>query len=313
MRYILIVCLLILTACNAPVGTPVTEFTPMPESTLAPVHTETATVPPESTATALPTSPPASPPPATEVKDRPFSATLVRMFTGPFILLGGTENGEWLSPESTVSRLSGGETYQGFMDTGPTGTIKGNLPKLNPPCRQYQVETDSYPAGGRAVAITGGWNAVPRTPQDISNNQDLYVEEIRQWLIGKGFSEPTIKINQILRVDMEGDGTDEVLISASNFVEPTGHTVQLGDYSLVVMRKVTGNTVETLPVVGDYYDQYVENQFPLTYRSLFVADLNDDGILEILVGATRWEGNGVLAYEVKGTEIHEIYNLSCGL
>lgn len=313
MRYTLLVCLLIFTACNAPVENPVTEFTSMPEPILPPVSVETATTLPEALATALPTSQPASLPPATQVKERPFSAILVRMFAGPFILLGGTENGEWLGPESTVLRLSGGEMYRNFMETGPAGTIKGSLPEYARPCNLYQVETDSYPSGGRAVAITGDWNVMPRIPQTISNDQALYVEEIRQWLIGKGFPEPTVKIDQILRVDVEGDGVDEVLISASHFVEPTGHNVQPGDYSLVMMRKVTGNTVETLPFVGDYYYQHVENQFPLTYGGLFVADLNDDDILEILVGVTRWEGSGVLVYEVNGTEVQEIYDLFCGL
>ena len=74
-----------------------------------------------------------------------------------------------------------------------------------------------------------------------------------------------MEISQILRVDIEGDGTDEALVSASHFADPTGHGVADGDYSLVIMRKVMGDTVETIPILADYYHQDLEIYFPLTW------------------------------------------------
>ena len=43
--------------------------------------------------------------------DPPFSVVIARMAPGPFFLLGGAENGEWLSPETALTYISN-ETYQ---------------------------------------------------------------------------------------------------------------------------------------------------------------------------------------------------------
>jgi len=235
------------------------------------------------------------------------------MYPGPFYLLGGTENGQWLFPQTVIPHLPDGEAYQIFGLDGLTGTAKGKQPVFEQHCKAYQVETDSYPMGGRAVGVTGNWDVTPRFAQEIPDDHATYVEALKNWLVGQNILEPVVEISKILRIDLEGDGTEEVLISASHFVEPTGHSVEFGDYSLVVMRKVAGNSVVTIPIVADYYYQNVEIQFPLTYSALFVADLNNDGILEILVGVERWEGSGVIVYEVDGTNVRMVFEVICEL
>jgi hypothetical protein len=163
-----------------------------------------------------------------------------------------------------------------------------------------------------SVGVTGNWDVTPRLVEEHPTDTPVYVGAIKNWLIDKGFPEPVVEISQILRMDIEGDGTDEVLISASHFVEPTGHDVEFGDYSLVLMRKVVGDSVETIPIVADYYYE-VATQFPLTYAMTFPADLNNDGILEILVGVERREGSGIIAFEVVGTTVSPVFEALCGL
>lgn len=296
---------LLMTSCGS-VSAPL--ITPTPETPVIASPTSLPVTPSPTAQTSLPVAPP----PTMQAADRPFSAILARMYPGSFLLLGGVENGEWLSPETAASHLSDGEMYQTFSTLGTTGSAKGSAPEYDRFCSGYWVKTDSYPFGGRSVAVTGDWNVTPRIAQELPTDQATYIEVVRNWLIEQNFIEPVVTIDQILRVDMEGDGTEEVLISASHFVESTGHSVELGDYSLVLMRKVAGNSAVTIPIIGDYYYQPVENQFPLTYGSLFVADLNGDGSLEILVGIERWEGTGVAAYEMDGTNTKMITKVFCG-
>ncbi|MBL8076947.1 MAG: hypothetical protein JNM55_03215 [Anaerolineales bacterium] len=309
---------LLMTSCgsvSAPLITPTAEVpvsSQLATSTLEIPATASPTSSPVTPSSTAQTSLPVAPPPTTQATDRPFSAILARMYPGSFLLLGGVENGEWLSPETAASHLADGEMYQTFGALGTAGSAKGSAPEYDRFCSGYWVKTDSYPFGGRSVAVTGDWNVMPRIAQELSTDHDTYIEVVRNWLIEQNFLEPVVKIDQILRVDVEGDGTEEVLISASHFVESTGHNVEPGDYSLVLMRKVAGNSAVTIPVIGDYYYQPVENQFPLTYGSLFVADLNGDGSLEILVGIERWEGSGVAAYEVDGTNTKMITKVFCG-
>ena len=49
--------------------------------------------------------------------------------------------------------------------------------------------------------------------------QQVYVEAVRDFLKTKGIEEPKVKIDNIIRVDLDGDGEDEVLISATNYSE----------------------------------------------------------------------------------------------
>ena len=216
------VALALMIACSglaAPVLTPPPAASPTPTI----VATKTPLVlRPTMTAT---TEPVPTEQPRTD--NRPFSVVVARMAPGPFYLLGGTENGEWLSPETVIPHVTS-ETYQVFGMNGPTGSAKGERPVFEEFCRMYRVETDSYPLGGPAVGATGNWDVVPRVAEELPTDTPVYVDEVTNWLKKKGFSEPVAEISQILRVDIEGDGTDEVLISASHFVEPTGHDVKFG-------------------------------------------------------------------------------------
>lgn len=302
------VVLALLIACSGltvPAMTP-TPAVASPTPTIMATNTPLVSMPTMTVTTeSIPTEQP-------RVDNRPFSVVVARMAPGPFYLLGGTENGEWLSPETVIPHLTN-ETYQVFGMNGPTGAAKGKQPVFEEFCRMYRVETDSYPFGGLAVGVTGSWNVIPRVAEELPTDTPVYVDEVTNWLKKKGLSEPVVEISQILRVDIEGDGTDEVLISASHFVEPTGHAVEHGDYSMVLMRKVVGDSVETVSILADYYDQEYPLQFPLTFARTFPADLDNDGVLEVLVGVERWEGSGIIVFEIDGTTARPIFEGMCGL
>ncbi len=297
--WLLGVLVILMLACNA-LTSPL--MTPTPEIVFPTLSSADTSTPVIITPTAV----------QGQIDIQSFSAIIVRMVPGPFFLLGGTERGEWLSPETVIPYLTA-ETYQLFGMNGSTGTIRGMQPAFEEFCRSYRIETDSYPLGGRAVGVTGSWNVTPRLAQEFPTGNATYKEALRNWLIGQNLSNPWVEISQILRVDLEGDGTDEVLISASHFFEPTGHDVTVGDYSMVLMRKVVGDSVATIPLVADYYYQEVANQFPLTYNGLLVADLNNDGVMEVVVGVERWEGSGVMVFEIDGTTASPVFEALCGL
>jgi len=244
--------------------------------------------------------------------DQPVFAIVARMAAGPFYLLGGMQDGKWLSPDAVVPDLAE-DDYQVFSMNGSIGSARGTEPVYEEYCKSYLIDMDSDPQDDRAVGITGNWNVTPRLAQEIPTDNSTYIDELTNRLKEQGFLDPVVNISQILRVDLEGDGTDEVLISASHFVEPTGHSVEPGDYSLVIMRKVVGNSVETIPILEDYYHQEVVTQFPLTYTGAFTADLNGNGVLEIVIGVERWESLGMMVFEFDGTTVHRVFEMLCGV
>ena len=79
------------------------------------------------------------------------------------------------------------------------------------------------------------------------------------------------------------------------------------------MRKVIGDSVVTVPVVGDYYSEAATNRFPSHYSLAFVGDLNGDGRLEVMVGISRWEGSGATIFQCAGyarTKFFGLYECS---
>ena len=61
------------------------------------------------------------------------------------------------------------------------------------------------------------WNALPRKPAIADATQSVYVEAVCDFLKNRGIADPKVRITRILRVDLEGDGEEEVLISATNY------------------------------------------------------------------------------------------------
>ncbi|MEO8356148.1 MAG: hypothetical protein ABI621_09550, partial [Chloroflexota bacterium] len=110
---------------------------------------------------------------------------------------------------------------------------------------------------------------------------------------------------------MEGDGVDEILISASRFAEETGHDVTAGDYSVVVLRKVSGDAVVSIPIAANYYPDSQPSSFPDRHLMTAVLDLNGDGRMEIVLSITGWEQLGAYGYEIDGTSVREIFHVRC--
>ena len=308
-NWLLGVLVILLLACS---GLSYPRMTPTLE-TISPTPSIVATNTPEIITPTVGTITEVLPTAQGQTETQPFSAIIARVDPISFYLLGGTENGEWLGPETVVPHLSDEETYQLYSLDGPEGSANGMQPIRDNICPVYWVTSSSDSQGGLEVGVTGTWDVTLRLAQEIPTDHPTYVEALENWLVAQNIPEPVVEISQILRVDIEGDGTEEVFINASHFVELTGHSVEYGDYSLVVMRKVMGNSVVTVPIVADYYYQEVEIQFPYTYVPIFPADLNNDGVLEILVGVERWEGSGVIVYEVDGTNVRKVFETICAL
>jgi hypothetical protein len=105
---------------------------------------------------------------------------------------------------------------------------------------------------------------------------------------------------------------DEVFLTATHFEDESGHMAEEGDYSIILMRKIVGAEVATVPVVSDLYTaQTAELNFPYTYSIASLLDLNQDGIMELIVEVTRWEGNGVQIYEIDGPNVTQALSAIC--
>jgi len=223
-----------------------------------------------------------------------------------FLLLGGVQGNRWLTPEQAAAQFGGEWDYDVHTFTTGGFQVRGHVPEFSPTSRDYSIRTDSTLNEFGMVGVLHGWNIRQGTVQELSADQDVYQNIMLDWLAAQGVSDPELGEVHIFRVDLEADGVDEVFISATRLDE-SQHTTMSGDYSIVLMRKVTGNDTVTVPLTADIYrSQQLEITYPSTYSLGNFIDLNRDGILEVIVDFERWEGFGAIVYQVNGPNVTEV-------
>jgi len=274
--------------------------------------TITATTLPPATATPTLTNTPA---PATPEPNLSQPAAIIARVEGvpdSFLLVGGNQIGSWVNAADLEEVLAdGGSNFQLYTPFEFQEWVTGQELNFARLCNQHFITIDpSFPEQS-AVGVSGEWDVLPRIPQELSTDLDVYLQAITAWQIEQAPSQPIPAINKIWKVDLEGNGTDEVILNGTRYAEPTGHNVGPRDYSVVLMRTVIGSEVVTVELVGDYYTEEVVNAFPLTYNLEFIGDLNGDGTMEILIGVSQWEGTGVMVFDVNGKEVQLVLSAMC--
>jgi hypothetical protein len=228
-------------------------------------------------------------------------------------LLGAASNGRWLNADTVKASVHRGDRYRIYSLTRNLGLATGTRPEaLGPPCPQTQfVELTPSPANG-VIAIAAPWNAQPRLPRVESTSQAFYRQATADILRRQGIANPIVSLTQVLRVDLEGDGVNEVLVSAMRYAGGLSPSAQAGDYSLVYLRKVVGGQVQTKILEGEYYPRAVEFGAPSQYKVNALVDTNGDGVLEIVVSGQYYEGSWSSVYRVRGTQVEEVLTCGCG-
>ncbi|MDQ6695651.1 MAG: VCBS repeat-containing protein [Chloroflexota bacterium] len=231
-------------------------------------------------------------------------------------LLGGSQDGKWVKPEVVTAALKGGEKYRLYSLAGYMGQATGSkATSIGVPCEDTQRVTIS-PAPKitkNVYAVGATWAAEPRVPRSESLNQVIYQNAVRDVLKQKGLTNPKIKLTQVLRVDLEGDGVPEVLVSATYSAHPAFPSVAAGDYSLVLLRKVIKGKTQTFVIDGEAYAKDSPFAAPNTYTVTSVLDLNGDGTMEVVVDSRYYEGEFSTVYQVKGSDIQPVLECGCGV
>ncbi|NJK81736.1 MAG: hypothetical protein HC914_18390, partial [Chloroflexaceae bacterium] len=230
-------------------------------------------------------------------------------------VLGSTDTEPWRTGEATGPLLAGDERYQLYTLSGPVGEATGSTPFSEIPCPATQnIEmTPPVQLDAPVIAVSGDWNAMPRVPTLTSTEQEVYQQAAAEVLRGLGLETDDIRLEQVIRIDLEGDGSEEVLVTATRISQETGGGVLAdpGDYSVVFLRKLVGETVETSIVEQQVYPLAQGGE--VVFRSVVegVLDVDGDGMLEVLVTNSYYEGGYMTVYRLNGHSL-EASELGCG-
>lgn len=235
-------------------------------------------------------------------------------------LLGGVENGKWIDAKSALAKLSNENRYKTYdLNPGSNGGGAVEYPKPEDegvPCEGfYSVKVETGDKSGVAIGETAAWKAVPRNFKTIDLGDATYKKAVADVLRSKGITNPKIKLTQAFRVDLEGDGQEEVLIEATSYSGIMQPSAKKGDYSLVLLRKIVGGKVQNTVVSGDFVTKNIKFGAPSKFQLSALADLNGDGKIEIVIYGSYYEGLWVETYEMKGNKPTRVkaFDVGCGV
>ena len=209
-------------------------------------------------------------------------------------LMGGVQNGKWVAPKRVAARLKAETEFvligsKGVEEGGVTFGKKGEQEDVCQDFTRFEFELEQ----DRGVAIGTGakWNPVPRIPKPIDLNNATYKTVIANFLKKKGIAKTTVKLTEAYRVDLEGDGSEEVILAATYYKKGLSSDAAVGDYSVVLVRKAVGKVVTDHMLTGDFILKKVDFGAPSEHHVSAIADLNGDGRMEVVLYGFYYEGD----------------------
>ncbi|MDH5178733.1 MAG: hypothetical protein OEZ39_15065 [Gammaproteobacteria bacterium] len=196
------------------------------------------------------------------------------------------------------------------------------------PCHtRYYVKFDKDVPNNYIAVGNANWNPQPRPVKSLSTNNAAYKAAITDLLQQNGLINPKVRILQVLKTDIQGDGKDEVFISATYFTaRPNGPDIEhapmyakKGDYSIVAYREVINEKAVTKLVTGNIFQTTPKSDEPLMpppapyeYHINAILDLDGDGVMDIVIDNTIHEGIGSEVFSLKNGKFELVADCGCG-
>lgn len=272
---------------------------------------------PVSTTTTASTATTSMPPPTTTAIAVVAAASPVLTATADGIL--GWWDGHWV--QSSFERpvpVAGGEEYTLVGLGGPITTASGSAP--NAGCAEIgsgpRVDLPWPVQPSSVVGITGVESPVPRAVTLLPG--DSYRVAADKVLRSRELDPADSEIVQVVRADLDGDDTDEVIVVVHRFRPDASDALTAAEdgYSVVFWRHLVEGRVHTEVVAESVNTSTDETPSPylLVSRIAAVADLNGDGRMEVVVAQSYYEGGGAIALEMtRAGSLEEVLRVGCGV
>ncbi|MCR4665773.1 MAG: sel1 repeat family protein [Desulfovibrio sp.] len=256
------------------------------------------------------------------------------------LLLGAFLEGKWVN----VQDLQNSQQYSGKKLWGGTDAyiysahglvsdcIMGALMNEHPeefsqhgPLAEFPFFTVHTRYGeykGDEALIIGGpgrdFNPLPRTARLVTDRRDHFRALVREYLSSQGLADASCRIRDVHAVDLDGDGTEEHIICAEDFKEEMIPPMapKKGMYSVMLIETSHEGQRTVLPVAS-----YIalkdaipgEAPPPETSKLSICADVNNDGVMELIVYTGYYEGGSSLVFTLKNGKLIKLLSEGWGV
>ncbi|HEY7072349.1 MAG TPA: hypothetical protein VH479_19640 [Acidimicrobiales bacterium] len=286
-----------------------TSDDPDPTTTDQPERRPTTTAP-DATSTTVPETTTTAPGGA--------AASVRSVVVAPLGVLGWWDGEHWVNgPQHLPAPLQGGEQYQLTRIGTPTTTVTGPAP-TTVDCigedDRPMVRLDGFAGDGPVDTVVGVTGVADIQPRPVTVLDPAgYKDEAVAALASAGIDDPAARPKLVVRADLDGDGSDEVLMQVERVADRGSLIADPGDYSAVFIRELIGGEVKST-VVEHYVAEAEYNGYILVFSIVAVADLNGDGRMEVVLDHNYYEGSSTVAYELAGNgSLVDVMGTGCGV
>jgi hypothetical protein len=221
--------------------------------------------------------------------------------------MGGIQNGARLTDSEAAERMRGQILYKAYSLNGFIGNTIGDppIPAVNP-CPENSKIIFTPQLDG-AIAISGGWNALPRLPKVVVAKP--FASLVKKTAKEQGVTKITIDWMEAYKIDLDGDNKDDYVIAAKHFKNGLTENSSEGDYSLVLVKRKS----ETILVASHFYLYDEEKVLPIEHTLTGILDCDGDGKMEIVIRTQNKEGAQSAVYQIRGDKAEVIFSCGCGM
>lgn len=232
-------------------------------------------------------------------------------------LIGAASGDRWVDAER-IAEIVLPQPYRLLLQESgvAAATAQGSAARVGDvPCEQSRyielsgagVETALLAAGGTLETLPRQVTAVPTDSAELQR-------PAAQALRALGVATDTVQVTGALRADLDDDGKQETVFTATyraSGAEGPQPSAAAGDYSAVLLLP-DGEQTATV-ITADVITKAVDFGAPYQFVLRGVWDLNGDGMFEVVIDSSYYEGASVDVYTVDGVASQSVLVAGCGV